>query len=95
MLARAKITCAQLGVGGGARLARPPSEISLLDVYRAVEDPTLFALHRSAPDASSLVGRHIQPALCLATARARQAMEAELAATSIADLVADIRRRDA
>jgi DNA-binding IscR family transcriptional regulator len=35
-----------MGSGGGALLARPGDQISLLDVYRAVdEEGTLLALH--------------------------------------------------
>lgn len=42
-LARAGLTTARLGQGGGAMLARGPKRISLLDVYRAVESDRLIA----------------------------------------------------
>ena len=38
MLANAGLTASQLGAGGGALLAREPQTITLLDVYRAVDD---------------------------------------------------------
>ncbi|WP_205193932.1 Rrf2 family transcriptional regulator, partial [Burkholderia sp. LMG 13014] len=63
MLAAAGLTTSQLGAGGGALLAREPGAITLLDVYRAVDDAQLFALHREAPNPACLVGRHIQGAL--------------------------------
>ncbi|MBX9874457.1 MAG: Rrf2 family transcriptional regulator, partial [Beijerinckiaceae bacterium] len=48
-LAEAGLTRSQLGSGGGALLAKKPDEIRLLDVYRAVEDTELFAVHRQPP----------------------------------------------
>ena len=62
-LNKAGITDARLGSGGGAILARPASAISLLDVYLAVEDPELFACHRSGPNTDCMIGRSILPVL--------------------------------
>src|SRR5215207_9248111 len=63
-LARAGLTTSRLGLGGGALLARRADEITLLDVYRAVdEEGELFALHRERPNPKCLVGRNIQGAL--------------------------------
>jgi Rrf2 family protein len=92
-LAAAGLTTAQLGPKGGALLRRPAEEISLLDVYRAVEQPELFAMHRSQPDRSCHVGRNIQPVLRAATAKAEQALQAELGRTSIAEIAARVRHR--
>jgi DNA-binding IscR family transcriptional regulator len=51
MLARAGLTHARLGAGGGSVLARPAAEISLRDVYRAVEcEERLFSLHHERPN---------------------------------------------
>lgn len=46
ILAKVGITTAQLGIGGGAVLAQALETITLLDVYSAVEDTKLFAMHR-------------------------------------------------
>lgn len=88
----AGITRAQLGVGGGALLARPASEVTLLDVFRAVEPGGLVATHRTPPSETCTVGRHILPALGAVTCRAERAFEAELAAATIADVAAEVRR---
>jgi Rrf2 family protein len=93
MLNEAGFSRAQLGQGGGAMLARPASEITLLDVYRAVEREGLFALHRSKPDAECLVGRNIQSVLEATLCKARSMMEAELAKVTIADVARDIAKR--
>jgi Rrf2 family protein len=92
-LAQAGLVRAHLGQGGGFELARPPDAIRLLDVYRALEDPELFARHRSEPDASCHIGRYILAEFGEITARAQAAMEAELARTTIADVARGVLRR--
>ena len=77
----------QPGVGGGATLAREPEEITLLDVYRAVEDgDELFSLHPSEPSRSCNVGVHIRDVLRPIFCRAHRAMESVLAEVTIADV---------
>jgi Rrf2 family protein len=89
-LSEAGLTRSQLGAGGGAMLARPAEEIRLLDVYNAVEDTALFSLHRTPPCKSCAVGGNILDALQPTLDRARQAMEAELSKTTIADTAAEV-----
>lgn len=89
-LARAGLTTAQFGAGGGALLARAPDTISLLEVYRAVEDGVVFGVPREAPNPACRVGRGIQGALERRTAAATCALEAELARDTVADLLADV-----
>ncbi|OLL32635.1 transcriptional regulator [Burkholderia sp. SRS-W-2-2016] len=92
MLAEAGLTTSQLGAGGGALLARSPAQISLLDVYRAVDDAQLFALHREEPNPACMVGRNIQGVLRGVIDEAQQALEASLAARTLADATADVVR---
>jgi len=92
MLNAAGLSQSQLGQGGGSLLAQPPEAISLLDVYKAVENEQLFALHRSEPSDACTVGKHIQHVLQGPFTRAGEAMEGELANVSIADIVRDIQK---
>lgn len=78
------------GSQGGAQLALPPEQITLLDVYRAVDDGTLFDLHRNQPSPYCEVGRGIKGALQVVIARAQSEMENELASTTIAQMLADV-----
>ena len=91
-LGDAGLTRSQLGAGGGALLAKPAAEIRLLDVYEAVEETELFALHRTPPCDNCAVGGNIFAALQPTLARARLALEDELAKTSIADIAAEVAR---
>ena len=94
MLAKAGLTTAQLGTGGGALLARPAAAITLLDVHRAVDDGAIFALHRERPNPACPIGRNIQGVLEGRIDAATRALEAELARTTIAGVLADVRRRE-
>ncbi|WP_343675514.1 Rrf2 family transcriptional regulator [Paraburkholderia heleia] len=94
MLAGAGLTTSQLGAGGGALLAREPHAITLLDVYHAVDDAQLFAMHREEPNPACLVGRHIQQTLRGVIGDAQRAMEASLATRTLADVVDDMARSE-
>jgi len=60
-LSAAKLVSSQTGASGGTKLAKNADEITLLDVYRAVdEDKQIFALHRKHPDARCFIGKNIQ-----------------------------------
>ncbi|TPL43539.1 Rrf2 family transcriptional regulator [Mesorhizobium sp. B2-4-6] len=95
LLARAGLTKSMMGSGGGALLARPGDQISLLDVYRAVDEGgTLLALHEH-PNPACPVGRSINEVLSDEVNKAQLALERQLSATTIADLAARIAVRSA
>ena len=89
-LRSAHLVTSQGGTGGGWRLVSAAASISLLDVYQAVEDEPLFPLHHRSPNQNCPVGRHIQHALTGTFAAARQALEQELARTTVADLLRQV-----
>jgi Rrf2 family protein len=91
-LGEAGMTRSQLGAGGGTLLAKPARKIRLLDVYEAVEDTELFSLHRTPPCQDCAVGGNIQEAMRPTLARARKALEHELAKVTIADIAAEVAR---
>ena len=94
VLAQAGITTSQMGAGGGATLARSAAEVTLLDVYRAVDEGEVFAMPREAPSPYCMVGRNIQASLEASMNAARSALEAELARTTIAEMLTRVRRQE-
>jgi Rrf2 family protein len=86
-LRRAGLVSVRRGAGPGWSLARRAEDITLLDVYDAVEPRPLFALHHAEPNLECPVGRGIRPALHGVYAGAEQALRAELGSTSIADVL--------
>jgi DNA-binding IscR family transcriptional regulator len=80
---------------GGITMLRPAAELSLLDVYRAVEpdkDGRLFRIHPD-PEPRCPVGGHIEGLLAGYFAEAQAALEDRLARTSLAALLDDLKRR--
>lgn len=86
-LRRAGLVEVRRGAGAGWSLAREPQDITMLDVYDAVEHEPLFALHHSEPNLECPVGRGIRPALGQVYGEMEQALRRELAGTSIADVL--------
>jgi Rrf2 family protein len=85
-LRNAGLVSVQPGVGGGAQLAREPEDISLLDVYRAVEEKEeLFALH-SEPCHHCDIGSNIRQVLQGVFCQAHTAMQGVLGGVTIADV---------
>ncbi|WP_024974205.1 Rrf2 family transcriptional regulator [Ralstonia pickettii] len=89
-LADAGFVISQMGATGGATLARPADRITLLDVFRVVESPVLIALPPNAPNPACEVGREITGVLERVTERAQAALEAELAAQTIAGILSEV-----
>jgi len=77
-------------VNGGWKLAKKAEDITLLDVYDAVNGGPLQELHYSEPNDSCPVGRGIKPTLRLYYDRAEQAFRNELAATTLETVYQDI-----
>ncbi|NEW05190.1 Rrf2 family transcriptional regulator [Paenibacillus sp. SYP-B3998] len=91
MLKKAGLIHIRLGVGGAA-LAKPPQEITLLDVYRAVEvaeETELFHFHEH-PNPNCPVGNNIQSVLQLKLQQAQAALERELAEVTLSEIDHDL-----
>ena len=92
MLKAAGLVSVEPGVGG-ATLTKEPSEITLLDVFRAVEeDEDLFRFHEH-PSPDCPVGSNIHVVLGSRLHDTSSAMEAQLAETTIQDLADDTNKR--
>ena len=77
---------------GGARLARRPEDITLFDVYSAVDsvEGALFHFHEN-PNPACPVGRNIHAVLDVKLQEAQAALENRLKKTTLADLAGQIR----
>ena len=89
-LRKAGLVVSQPGPHGGWRLARPPEQMTLLDVYRALEDEPIFALHHHPPSPSCIVGRHMPSVLGNVFREAESAMERKLAEFTVAEVIDEV-----
>ena len=74
---------------GGTFLKKTPSDITLLDIYRAVdcvENGDLFRFHED-PNIQCPVGRNIHTVMDGKLARMQDALENEMAGTTLADVL--------
>jgi len=81
-LARARIVTAVRGRHGGARLRRPPTEITLLEVYEAIDGPMFMDSCLLAPDGCGSTCCQLGPRL----AAYNQSIRDLFAATRLSDL---------
>lgn len=84
LLQKAGYVGCQPGAHGGAKLAVDPAELTLLDVYRAVEEAELFRLHDPHPDCP--VAQSVKEDLCKILRQAECGMERELGQCSLAEV---------
>lgn len=89
-LREAGIVGAVKGHGGGWSLAKPLTAISLLDIYRALGTPTLFAIGIDDDPTTCLLARAANDATQSALAKAQQQFEAHLGSVSVADMAGDV-----
>lgn len=94
-LKKAGLIQVQRGGNGGVSLAKPAEEITLCDVYYAVdsvEEEGLFHFHEN-PNANCPVGRNMHYVMDDRLARVQEAMEKELSAMTIADVIKDTKNK--
>jgi Rrf2 family protein len=89
-LQSAGIIASSKGPNGGSRLARPPKQITLADVYRATESGSRFHL----PETAASERRGVTGALGGVLKRAQAAFEDELDQTSLNQLLKKAAKRN-
>jgi len=89
-LSKADLVETATGKGGACWLARRPSDISLLDIYRAIGAPKAFAIHQYPVEKRCTVSSHIKSALRRVLDEAQQALEQRLGRISLAQLIAEL-----
>jgi DNA-binding IscR family transcriptional regulator len=90
-LAESNLVVSQTGAAGGTKLARQPSQITLLDIYQAVENRGVFSLHRHPPNRHCPVGVNIGTVLNEVLDEVDSAVERVLANITVKDVVSRLR----
>jgi Rrf2 family protein len=86
-LQKARLVETCKGAGSGSRLSRSPGRINLAEVYRAVEAVEAFAAPARKPNAACPVGHCIRKTLEQVFASAQNALERDLAKTTLAAVI--------
>ncbi|THF69198.1 Rrf2 family transcriptional regulator [Deinococcus sp. Arct2-2] len=89
----AGLVSSEKGHGGGWRLACDPAHTTLLDVYRALGSPTLFALGNRSERPTCLVEQAVNAALNDTLQQAEALITAQLQALTLTALASDFQFR--
>src|ERR1041385_388070 len=91
-LQRANLIETRKGAGFGSRLSRSPARIDLGEIYRAVEDSEAFATPNRKPNSACPVGNCMRTTLEQIFASAQKALEQDLARTTLAAILDQVKR---
>ncbi len=91
-LSKAGLVTTRTGKTGACTLARSAHDISLLEIYCAVEAPRVFAIHEYPTQKRCTVSCHIKSSLEKVLEQTQKTMEESLGKVSLADIIADIKR---
>lgn len=91
-LSKANLVCTTMGKTGSTALARDPKDISLLEIYKAVEAPKAFAIHDYPTQQTCAVSCAIKSAMDKVLEKTQCSMEKSLGEIRLADVIADLPR---
>ncbi len=89
-LEKASLIRSVTGRSGGFSLGRDAARITLADVYKAVEDASIFRMHKIDPKAKCPIGAAIAKVVAEPLRSAERAMESALANTTLRDIAAQL-----
>lgn len=91
-LSKAGLVHTRTGKTGACSLAKKAKEISLLDIYEAVEAPKAFAIHTYPSQKVCRVSCGIKTTMERVLDRTQKSMEQTLANQTLADLVSELKK---
>jgi Rrf2 family protein len=90
-LSKAGLVETATGKAGACWLARDAREISLLNIYEAVDAPKAFSIHHYAEQKACPVSCNIKTALDKALAKTQKAMETTLDEINLEKIIKDVK----
>src|SRR5260370_3292035 len=92
-LSKAGLVVTRRGRSGASVLARPPRQITLLDIYRASAAPPAFAIHSYPVEKGCPVSCNFKECMSGLLSQAQNSFERSLGQITLADLVGQIRQK--
>jgi Rrf2 family protein len=89
-LSKAKLISTTMGKTGSCALAKDPREISLLDIYHAVDAPKTFAIHDYPEQKACMVSCNIRSSMMAVLDKTQESVEKSLAEIKLADVMGDL-----
>jgi Rrf2 family protein len=92
-LSKAGLVVTKRGKSGASVLARPPRQITLLDIYRASAAPPAFAIHSYPVEKRCPVSCNLKECMEGVLSQAQYSFERSLAKITLANLVGQIQEK--
>ncbi|GAA0737663.1 RrF2 family transcriptional regulator [Sphingomonas trueperi] len=92
-LREAGIVRSTKGHAGGWTLSRPLDDLRMLDVYKALGEPRIFAIGLADPAPQCLVEQAVNASMSEALHRAERLLVEQLSTITLGDIAADFDRR--
>lgn len=89
-LSKAGLVSTTTGKSGSCRLAKQATDISILEIYCAVDAPETFAIHDYPVQNGCRVSCNIEAVMQKVLNKAQNQFETSLAQTTLAELIAEI-----
>ena len=89
-LSKASLIVTSPGKSGGCSLAKKSTEITLLDIYNAVEAPDAFAIHTYPAKRSCVISSNIKSVMGDVLKSSQRALEDNLKKTSLSEVLKSI-----
>lgn len=93
LLVKHSLVEVQMGTGGGSRLTRPPDEITLAEIYLALEEGSLFQVPLLKEEHGCNLGITVRPVIAEVLQEAEDDLIRKLASVSLADVMERVKRR--
>jgi len=83
----------KMGTGGGSRLTRKPEEITLSEIYQALEEGEIFNVPDLKESHGCPVGKIVRPVLRRIFCRAEDCLIGDLHRTTLRDVLDEVRTK--
>ena len=90
-LAKADLVETQAGAHGGSRLKKKPEEISLWEIYQAVESSAAFSVHQPLSEGECKISRNIESVLINIQNRVDKAVWQTLRCITLAEILHSVK----
>ena len=90
-LSKANLVSTTTGKSGSCLLAKKAEDITLLEIYKAVDAPQTFAIHDYPVQNACLVSCNIEAVMQKVLTKAQNSFEGSLGETTLAEVIADIK----
>jgi Rrf2 family protein len=89
-LSKANLVSTTTGKAGFCSLAKSAEDISLLEIYKAVDAPKAFAIHKYPVQTACAVSCNIEAAMEKVLAKTQQSLESGLSEINLAEVLSGI-----